>query len=142
MTDPEIRLAGICTIGPSTQGGQEVSASSPARKGRWRTVHPGHQENLCPGPIQRRSLVGLQRTGVLSSYGKEQNLNAPTGNMPLSPTPPPSITCWTTRRHVYQLGDATVVCWAKGGGDAYQAFFGGGLCWGRRRRTAPRTSAA
>ena len=28
------------------------------------------------------------------------------------------------RDHVYRMGDATVVCWAKGGGDAYQNLFG------------------
>ena len=45
------------------------------------------------------------------------------------------------REHVYRLGDATVVCWARGGGDAYQAFFGGALLGGADA-TAPRISPA
>ena len=28
------------------------------------------------------------------------------------------------REHVYRVGDATVVCWARGGGDFYQSLFG------------------
>lgn len=57
------------------------------------------------------------------SYGKEQNLNAPMGKY--------AAVAYTTalnyllshRDQVFRLEDATVVCWAKGGGDAYQKFF-------------------
>ena len=59
-----------------------------------------------------------------SSYGKEQNLNAPTSKYAAFAYTAALNHLLTDRDHVYRMGDATVVCWAKGGGDAYQNLFG------------------
>ena len=58
------------------------------------------------------------------SYGKEQNLNAPTGKYAAFAYTAALNHLLADREHVYRVGDATVVCWAKGGGSFYQSLFG------------------
>lgn len=74
------------------------------------------------------TLVGFDKgSPAFSSYGKEQGYNAPTSEYVAFAYTTALNHLLDDREHVYQLGDATVVCWARGGGDAYQAFFGGAL---------------
>ena len=63
------------------------------------------------------------------SYGKEQNYNAPTSKYAAFAYTTALNHLLADREHVYRMGDTTVVCWAKCGGDVYQnlmgwAFFG------------------
>ena len=48
------------------------------------------------------------------SYGKEQNLNAPTGKYAAFAYTAALNHLLADREHVYRVGDATVVCWGKG----------------------------
>ncbi len=74
------------------------------------------------------TLVGFDKgSPAFSSYGKEQGYNAPTSEYVAFAYTTALNHLLDDQEHVYQLGDATVVCWARGGGDAYQAFFGGAL---------------
>lgn len=58
------------------------------------------------------------------SYGKEQNYNAPTSKYAAFAYTTALNHLLADREHVYRMGDATVVCWAKNGGDVYQNIFG------------------
>ncbi len=58
------------------------------------------------------------------SYGKEQNYNAPTGKYAAFAYTTALNHLLSDREHVYRIGDTTVVCWAKCGGDAYQNMIG------------------
>lgn len=90
------------------------------------------------GPIESvhpaiKNVAGAQSSGAalvsfnapaFCSYGKEQNLNAPTGKYAAFAYTTALNHLLADREHVYRLGDASVVCWAKGGGNAYQELFG------------------
>ena len=74
------------------------------------------------------TLVGFDKgSPAFSSYGKEQGYNAPTSEYVAFAYTTALNHLLDDQEHIYQLGDATVVCWARGGGDAYQVFFGGAL---------------
>ena len=90
-------------------------------------IHP-KIKGIINGEAMGNTLVGFNSPAVCS-YGKEQSYNAPVSQE--------TVFAYTTalnhlladREHVYRMGDATVVCWARCGGDAYQnlmgwAFFG------------------
>ena len=71
------------------------------------------------------TLVGFDKgSPAFSSYGKEQGYNAPTSEYAAFAYTAALNHLLSDREHVYRVGDATVVCWAKGGGDLYQSFFG------------------
>ena len=71
------------------------------------------------------TLVGFDKgSPAFSSYGKEQGYNAPTSEYAAFAYTAALNHLLSDRDHVYRVGDATVVCWAKGGGDLYQSFFG------------------
>ena len=95
----------------------------------------GSVENIHP-PI--KNVQGAQSSGAalvsfnapaFCSYGQEQNYNAPTSKYAAFAYTTALNQLLADREHVYRMGDATVVCWAKCGGDVYQnmmgwAFFG------------------
>ncbi|MBD5161124.1 MAG: type I-C CRISPR-associated protein Cas8c/Csd1 [Oscillibacter sp.] len=58
------------------------------------------------------------------SYGKEQNLNAPTGKYAAFAYTSALNHLLADRNHLYRLGDTTVACWAEGGEPAFQDAFG------------------
>ena len=71
------------------------------------------------------TLVGFDKgSPAFSSYGKEQGYNAPTSEYAAFAYTTALNHLLADREHVYRVGDATVVCWARGGGDLYQSFFG------------------
>lgn len=90
------------------------------------------------GPVEKihpaiKNVAGAQATGAalvsfnapaFCSYGKEQNLNAPTGKYAAFAYTAALNHLLADREHVYRIGDASVVCWARGGGDFYQTLFG------------------
>ena len=94
------------------------------------TGEPGSVESVHPAV---KNVAGAQSSGAalvsfnapaFCSYGKEQNLNAPTGKYAAFAYTAALNHLLADRDHVCRVGDATVVCWARGGGDAYQALFG------------------
>lgn len=58
------------------------------------------------------------------SYGKTQNLNAPTGKYASFAYTAALNHLLADREHTQILGDTTVVCWAEGGEPAFQDAFG------------------
>jgi len=58
------------------------------------------------------------------SYGKEQNLNAPTGKYASFAYTTALNHLLADRDHIFRIGDTTVVCWAAGGEPSYQDAFG------------------
>ena len=91
------------------------------------------------GPVEAvhpaiKNVAGAQSSGAalvsfnapaFCSYGKEQNLNAPTGKSAAFAYTTALNHLLADRDHVYRVGDATVVCWAKEGKDAYTSLFSG-----------------
>ena len=58
------------------------------------------------------------------SYGKEQNLNAPTGKYAAFAYTSALNHLLRDRDHLSHIGDTTVICWAQGGEPAFQDAFG------------------
>lgn len=87
-------------------------------------------ENIHPSI---KNVQGAQSSGAalvsfnapaFCSYGKEQNNNAPTSKYAAFAYTTALNHLLADREHVYRMGDATVVCWARNGGDVYQNIFG------------------
>ncbi|MDY3013973.1 MAG: type I-C CRISPR-associated protein Cas8c/Csd1 [Evtepia sp.] len=94
------------------------------------TGERGPVENIHPSI---KNVQGAQSSGAalvsfnapaFCSYGKEQNLNAPTRKYASFAYTSALNHLLSDREHVYRMGDATVVCWAKNGGDVYQNMMG------------------
>lgn len=91
------------------------------------------------GPIENihpsiKNVAGAQSSGAalvsfnapaFCSYGKEQNLNAPTGKYASFAYTSALNHLLADRDHVFRIGDATVVCWSRNAKPAYAALFGG-----------------
>lgn len=89
------------------------------------------------GPVERvhpaiKNVRGAQSSGAalvsfnapaFCSYGKEQNLNAPTVKYAAFAYTAALNHLLADREHVFHIGDTTVVCWAQNGQDAYQSLF-------------------
>jgi CRISPR-associated protein Csd1 len=90
------------------------------------------------GPVEKthlpiKNVRGAQSSGAalvsfnapaFCSYGKEQNLNAPTGKYAAFAYTAALNALLADRDHVYQIGDTTVVCWSENGERAYQDLAG------------------
>ena len=90
-----------------------------------------------PGPVESvhpaiKNVAGAQSSGAalvsfnapaFCSYGKEQNLNAPTGKYAAFAYTSALNALLADREHVFRVGDATVVCWARSGERGYQDVF-------------------
>ena len=94
------------------------------------TGEHGTVENVHPSI---KNVQGAQSSGAalvsfnapaFCSYGKEQNLNAPTSKYAAFAYTTALNHLLADREHVYRMGDATVVCWARSGEDIYQNIFG------------------
>lgn len=86
------------------------------------------------GPVEAvhppiKNVPGAQSSGAalvsfnapaFCSYGKEQNLNAPTSKFASFAYTSALNHLLADREHVYHLGDSTVVCWAQNGDPSYQ----------------------
>lgn len=80
-----------------------------------------------------KNVYGAQSSGAalvsfnapaFCSYGKEQNYNAPTSKYAAFAYTTALNHLLSDREHVYRMGDATVVCWARCGCDVYQNMMG------------------
>lgn len=93
----------------------------------------GPVENIHPAI---KNVQGAQSSGAalvsfnspaFCSYGKEQNLNAPTSKFASFAYTTALNQLLADKKHVYHIGDTTVVCWAEKGGDNYQNMLGWAL---------------
>ena len=98
--------------------------------GEHRTVESIHPsiKNVQGAQSSGAALVSFNAP-TFCSYGKEQNYNAPTSKYAAFAYTTALNYLLADREHVYRMGDTTVVCWARCGGDVYQnlmgwAFFG------------------
>ena len=85
-------------------------------------IHPSIK-NVAGAQSSGAALVSFNAP-AFCSYGKEQNLNAPTGKFATFAYTAALNYLLADREHVYRVGDTTVDCWAKEGGDAYASLFG------------------
>ena len=120
-TDPAVRQAWN-TYYQTADDGPEMVCLVTGEKGPVELVHPSIK-NVQGAQSSGAALVSFNAP-AFCSYGKEQNLNAPTSKYAAFAYTAALNHLLTDRDHVYRMGDATVVCWAKGGGDAYQNLFG------------------
>mgnify|MGYP000846653995 CR=1 FL=1 len=119
----------------------------PAVRRAWETYYNsagGGPQGIClvtgeMGPIENihpsiKNVVGAQSSGAalvsfnapaFCSYGKEQNLNAPTGKFASFAYTAALNHLLADRDHIFRIGDATVVCWAGNAKPAYAVLFGG-----------------
>lgn len=88
-------------------------------------VHPAIK-NVAGAQSSGAALVSFNAP-AFCSYGKEQNLNAPTGKYAAFAYTTALNHLLTDWDHVWRIGDATVVFWAKSGQASYQDFFDGML---------------
>lgn len=120
--DPAIRQAWEAHYHAVEEGPQGICLVT-GERGPVESVHPAIK-NVAGAQSSGAALVSFNAP-AFCSYGKEQNLNAPTGRFASFAYTAALNHLLADRDRVFRLGDATVVCWAKGGGDAYQALFGG-----------------
>lgn len=120
-TDPAIRQAWNAHY-QTADDGPEMVCLVTGEKGPVELVHPSIK-NVQGAQPSGAALVSFNAP-AFCSYAKEQNLNAPTSKYAAFAYTATLNYLLTDRDHVYRMGDATVVCWAKGGGDAYQNLFG------------------
>lgn len=90
--------------------------------GTVESVHPSIK-NVQGAQSSGAALVSFNAP-AFCSYGKEQNYNAPTSKYAAFAYTTALNHLLADREHVYRMGDAAVVCWARSGGDAYQNIFG------------------
>ena len=118
--DPAIRQAWENHYNRSSDGIQGVCLVT-GELGPVESVHPAIK-NVAGAQSSGAALVSFNAP-AFCSYGKEQSLNAPTGKYAAFAYTAALNYLLADRDHVFRVGDATVVCWARGGGDLYQSLF-------------------
>ena len=111
----------------SAEGGPQMVCLVTGKRGPVENIHPSIK-NVQGAQSSGAALVSFNAP-AFCSYGKEQNYNAPTSKYAAFAYTTALNHLLADREHVYRMGDTTVVCWAKCGGDVYQnlmgwAFFG------------------
>ena len=120
--DPAVRQAWEAHYSAAGDGPQGVCLIT-GESGPVEAVHPAIK-NVAGAQSSGAALVSFNAP-AFCSYGKEQNLNAPTGKYAAFAYTTALNYLLADREHVYRVGDATVVCWAKNGKDAYPSLFSG-----------------
>ena len=105
--------------------GPEMICLVTGEMGAVESVHPSIK-NVYGAQSSGAALVSFNAP-AFCSYGKEQNFNAPTSKYAAFAYTTALNYLLADRDHVYRVGDATVVCWAKNGGNVYQNIFWGCL---------------
>ena len=105
----------------------EIDENSPqmrclvtGKKGPVEAVHPSIK-GVAGAQSSGASLVSFNAP-AFCSYGKEQNFNAPVSKYATFAYTTALNHLLADRKHVYHMGDATVVFWADSGEEAYQDF--------------------
>ena len=120
-SDPAVRRAWDAAYQSEGDGPQGICLVT-GELGPVEIVHPAIK-NVAGAQPSGAALVSFNAQ-AFCSYGKEQNLNAPTGKYAAFAYTSALNVLLADREHVLRVGDATVVYWAKGGGDLYQSLFG------------------
>ena len=120
--DPAVRRAWERYYsGAGDGGGPEMVCLVTGDKGPVENIHPAIK-GVQGAQSSGAALVSFNAP-AFCSYGKEQNFNAPTSRAAAFAYTTALNYLIADREHVFRMGDATVVCWARGGEDAYQSFF-------------------
>ncbi len=120
----------------------EVKSTLSARSARTVMERGKGELYLCTSDdIQQRAALLLRDVRYVIEAHFEMTSQAP-ANTPPSPIRPPSITCWPTGSTSTGSGTPPSSAGPEAAATPTRPFFSAGLCWGRRRRTAPRISAA
>lgn len=102
--------------------GPEMVCLVTGQKGPAEAVHPAIK-GVQGAQSSGAALVSFNAP-AFCSYGREQNLNAPTSKYAAFAYTSALNHLLSDQEHVYHVGDTTVVCWAQGGEPAYQSFGG------------------
>ena len=102
--------------------GPEMVCLVTGQKGPAEAVHPAIK-GVQGAQSSGAALVSFNAPACCS-YGREQNLNAPTSKYAAFAYTSALNHLLSDQEHVYHVGDTTVVCWAQGGEPAYQSFGG------------------
>ena len=119
--DPAVRRAWEAHYNAAGDGPQGICLVT-GERGPVESIHPAIK-NVAGAQSSGAALVSFNAP-AFCSYGKQQNFNAPTGKYAAFAYTAALNRLLADREHVYRVGDATVVCWARGGGDFYQSLFG------------------
>ena len=122
--DPEIRRVWERYYNTDTDGPQGLCLVT-GETGPIVAIHPAIK-NVAGAQPSGAALVSFNAP-AFCSYGKEQNLNAPTGKYAAFAYTAALNHLLSDREHVYHAGDTTVVCWAGNAADAYSILFGGAV---------------
>lgn len=107
------------------EDGPQMVCLVTGNRGSVESVHPSIK-NVQGAQSSGAALVSFNAP-AFCSYGKEQNYNAPTSKYAAFAYTTALNHLLSDREHVYRMGDTTVVCWAKCGGDVYQNLMGWAL---------------
>lgn len=119
--DPAVRRAWEAHYNTDEDGPQSICLVT-GQYGPVETIHPAIK-NVAGAQSSGAALVSFNAP-AFCSYGKEQSLNAPTGKYAAFAYTTALNHLLSDSDHVYRVGDATVVCWAKDAKPAYAALFG------------------
>ena len=119
--DPMVRQAWDTDYQAAGDGPQMVCLVT-GKYGPVENIHPAIK-NVQGAQSSGAALVSFNAP-AFCSYGKEQNLNAPTSKFASFAYTTALNQLLADRKHVYHVGDTTVVCWAEKGGGGYQDIFG------------------
>ncbi len=122
--DPDIRDAWEQYNTPSSDGPYGICLVT-GENGPIEATHPSIK-NVAGAQSSGAALVSFN-ADAFCSYGKKQNYNAPTGKYAAFAYTAALNHLLTQRDTVFRMGDATVVCWARGGDSLYQKFLRGVL---------------
>ena len=118
--DPTIRRAWDMAYQSEGDGPQGICLVT-GELGPVESVHPAIK-NVAGAQSSGAALVSFNAP-AFCSYGKEQNLNAPTGKYAAFAYTSALNALLADREHIFRVGDATVVYWARSGERGYQDVF-------------------
>ena len=120
--DPLLREAWQAHYDAAGDGPETVCLVT-GKKGAAEAVHPSIK-GVAGAQSSGAALVSFNAP-AFCSYGREQNLNAPTSKYAAFAYTAALNYLLADREHTFRIGDTTVVFWAEDGGVAYQDFWEG-----------------
>lgn len=121
--DPEIRRAWERHYNSDDDdGAPKMVCLITGEQGPAEAVHPAIK-GVAGAQSSGAALVSFNAP-AFCSYGKEQNLNAPTSKAAAFAYTTALNYLLADRDHVFRMGDTTVIYWAQSGETAYQDLFG------------------
>lgn len=119
--DAAVRQAWQAFYDASGEGAQAVCLVT-GKNGPIESIHPAIK-GVQGAQSSGAALVSFN-SPAFCSYGKEQNLNAPTGKYASFAYTSALNYMLADRNHIWRIGDTTVLCWAEGGESEFQDIFG------------------